>query len=224
MVSLVGYTNAGKSTLFNRLTGAGVLVRDQLFATLDPTLRRLELPNGSACVLADTVGFVRDLPHELVAAFQSTLEETRDARLLLHVIDVAIRPTICVPMTWKRSCARSALIICPSFRSITRLIYLASRHAWIGPIQVWSVVSGFLLLPVKALESLLGVIAEYLHQDVVRGTVQLGLDEGRLRALLYDTANVLDERVSGRWWLGTGCGAGSSEFDDLQAGRRICVS
>jgi len=86
-VSLVGYTNAGKSTLFNRLTSAGVLVADQLFATLDPTLRRVRLPDGTTIILADTVGFIRDLPHELVAAFRSTLEETRDSHLILHVID-----------------------------------------------------------------------------------------------------------------------------------------
>ena len=89
VVSLVGYTNAGKSTLFNRLTGAGVHVADQLFATLDPTLRRMPLPGGSSLVLVDTVGFVGDLPHELVAAFRATLEETRQADLLLHVIDAS---------------------------------------------------------------------------------------------------------------------------------------
>ncbi len=86
-VSLVGYTNAGKSTLFNRLCNAEVYAADQLFATLDPTLRRLELPGFGPVVLADTVGFIRQLPHELVAAFRSTLEETLEADLLLHVID-----------------------------------------------------------------------------------------------------------------------------------------
>ncbi len=88
-LSLVGYTNAGKSTLFNRLTQAGVYQADQLFATLDPTLRRLPLPDGQAVILADTVGFINHLPHELVAAFRSTLEETRGADLLLHVVDAA---------------------------------------------------------------------------------------------------------------------------------------
>ncbi|MDO7958400.1 ribosome rescue GTPase HflX [Xanthomonas euvesicatoria] len=87
-IALVGYTNAGKSTLFNVLTGAEAYVADQLFATLDPTVRRIALPGGSA-ILADTVGFVRDLPHELVAAFRSTLSEARDADLLLHVVDAA---------------------------------------------------------------------------------------------------------------------------------------
>ncbi|MBB5769501.1 ribosome rescue GTPase HflX [Xanthomonas euroxanthea] len=87
-IALVGYTNAGKSTLFNALTGAEAYVADQLFATLDPTVRRIALPGGSA-ILADTVGFVRDLPHQLVAAFRSTLSEARDADLLLHIVDAA---------------------------------------------------------------------------------------------------------------------------------------
>jgi GTP-binding protein HflX len=88
-VALVGYTNAGKSTLFNRLTAAGAYAADQLFATLDPTVRQLRLAPGLDVALADTVGFVRDLPHELVAAFRSTLQEARESDLLLHVIDAA---------------------------------------------------------------------------------------------------------------------------------------
>jgi GTP-binding protein HflX len=88
-VALVGYTNAGKSTLFNALTGSDVYIADQLFATLDPTVRRLRLPGGAPVVMADTVGFIRELPHELVAAFQSTLQEARSAHLLLHVVDAS---------------------------------------------------------------------------------------------------------------------------------------
>ena len=88
-VALVGYTNAGKSTLFRALTGAEAYVADQLFATLDPLVRRVALPGGSPIVIADTVGFIRELPHELVAAFQSTLTEAREATLLLHVIDAS---------------------------------------------------------------------------------------------------------------------------------------
>jgi GTPase len=88
-IALVGYTNAGKSTLFNALTGSATYVADQLFATLDPTVRRVKLAGVGEVVLADTVGFVRSLPHELVAAFRSTLQEARDADLLLHVVDAS---------------------------------------------------------------------------------------------------------------------------------------
>lgn len=86
-VALVGYTNAGKSTLFNRLTGSSVYVADQLFATLDPTLRRIDFPEMGSVILADTVGFIRHLPHDLVEAFHATLEEVTEADLLLHVVD-----------------------------------------------------------------------------------------------------------------------------------------
>jgi GTP-binding protein HflX len=85
----VGYTNAGKSTLFNQITEAEVYAANQLFATLDPTLRRIDVPDVGETVLADTVGFIRHLPHDLVAAFKATLQETRQATLLLHVIDAA---------------------------------------------------------------------------------------------------------------------------------------
>ena len=89
IVALVGYTNAGKSTLFNRLTGAEVMARDQLFATLDPTMRQMVLPGGRRVILSDTVGFISDLPHELVAAFRATLEEVLAADLILHVRDIS---------------------------------------------------------------------------------------------------------------------------------------
>ncbi len=89
IAALVGYTNAGKSTLFNRLTKSDVLAEDKLFATLDPTMRMLELPSGRKCILSDTVGFISDLPHELVAAFRATLEEVAEADILLHIRDIA---------------------------------------------------------------------------------------------------------------------------------------
>lgn len=89
MIALVGYTNAGKSTLFNAITGAHVAARDQLFATLDPTMRGLRLPSGRRAILSDTVGFISELPTELVAAFRATLEEVAEADVILHVRDAA---------------------------------------------------------------------------------------------------------------------------------------
>ena len=89
VVAIVGYTNAGKSTLFNRLTGAGVLAEDMLFATLDPTLRRVRLPHGTPIILSDTVGFISDLPTHLVAAFRATLEEVVEADLVIHLRDIS---------------------------------------------------------------------------------------------------------------------------------------
>ncbi|MCF8480134.1 MAG: GTPase HflX [Rhodospirillum sp.] len=93
IVALVGYTNAGKSTLFNALTTGGVLAKDMLFATLDPTMRALTLPSGRKVILSDTVGFVSDLPHELVAAFRATLEEVKAADVVVHVRDIAMEDT-----------------------------------------------------------------------------------------------------------------------------------
>jgi GTP-binding protein HflX len=93
VVALVGYTNAGKSTLFNRLTQSEVIAEDLLFATLDPTLRSLKLPDGRPAILSDTVGFISDLPHELVEAFRATLEEVREADVILHVRDIASEET-----------------------------------------------------------------------------------------------------------------------------------
>lgn len=202
-VSLVGYTNAGKSTLFNRLTTAGVVAADQLFATLDPTLRRMELPDGTPCVLADTVGFIRDLPHELVAAFQSTLEESRGARLLLHVVD-------CTDRDVEQRIADVDVVLrqigadhLPMVQVFNKIDILGAKprvdRAETGmPSRVWvSAATG------DGIESLLGVISEYLHLELVRGTVRLGVTQARLRSLLYDTGQVLDERElkEGGWEL-----------------------
>jgi len=202
-VSLVGYTNVGKSTLFNRLADANVSVVDQLFATLDPTLRRVELPIGGPIVLVDTVGFVRDLPHELIAAFQSTLEETRAARLLLHVVDCSDPAHLQRIEDVDKVLAQIGADQLPLVQVYNKadILGVQSRvdRAETGmPMRVWlSAKTG------AGIDALLGVITEYLHLDVVCGTVRLTVSQARLRALLYDRATVVNERMlaDGGWEL-----------------------
>jgi GTP-binding protein HflX len=202
-VSLVGYTNAGKSTLFNRLTNAKVYVANQLFATLDPTMRRVKLPVGGSFVLVDTVGFVRDLPHELVAAFASTLEETADADLVLHVVDSAD------PAHRERIEDVDAVLSqigaaeCPMIQVYNKTDILGvpprvDRAEDGAPSRVWlSATTG------QGIDILLEVIMDALHKDIVSGTVRLGVSQARLRALLYERATVVDERImtDGSWEL-----------------------
>ena len=125
IVALVGYTNAGKSTLFNRLTEATVLSADMLFATLDPTLRAIDLPHGARVILSDTVGFISDLPTMLVAAFRATLEEVIEADLILHVRDVSHGDTEAQSQRRRRGAAANSASSRPtgaSSRSGTRSI------------------------------------------------------------------------------------------------------
>ncbi len=201
VVSLVGYTNAGKSTLFNRLTDAGTLVADQLFATLDPTLRAVGVPGGGRIVLADTVGFVRDLPHELIAAFESTLEETRESRLLLHVIDAADpahreRIEQVEKVLGDIGAAQLPAIQVYNKTDILGVEPRVDRADTGMPSRVWlSAATG------QGIDLLLGCIAEFLYRERVRGTVRLTAAEARLRALLFACGAVRGEQVApdGGW-------------------------
>ncbi len=203
-VSLVGYTNAGKSTLFNRLTRAEVYVADQLFATLDPTLRRLELQDNSSVVLADTVGFIRHLPHDLVAAFRSTLQESRDAQLLLHIIDASDaerhEKASQVNLVLKEIDAEQV----PQIEVYNKIDLLDNATSRIerdesGRVRrVWlSAVSG------EGLELLCTAIAERLASEQVKIELRIPPAEGRLRALLYEWGAVVEEKIenSGTWLL-----------------------
>ncbi len=194
-VSLVGYTNVGKSTLFNRLTSAKVLEADQLFATLDPTLRRLPLPAGLDAVLADTVGFIRQLPHELVAAFRATLDETRSADLLLHVVDAD-------PVERARHIDDVESVLdeigaggVPKIMVYNKIDALATDDGPMLPrvdraedgtiARVWlSAAMG------EGIELLLEAITERLSQGVVRQRLLLGPQDGALRAWLFRHASV----------------------------------
>jgi GTP-binding protein HflX len=184
-VALIGYTNAGKSTLFRALTGADAYVADQLFATLDPTVRRLRLPHTPDLVVADTVGFVRELPHELVAAFRSTLMEAREADLLLHVVDAAD------PDRDQRIGQVDALIASigaaaiPQLRVYNKIDRLGrtpelARGPAGQPSAVWlSSANG------AGVELLRGALQEIFGQAAMRLAVVLPPSQGRLRAKLY---------------------------------------
>ncbi len=202
-VALVGYTNAGKSTLFNALTEAGVYVQDQLFATLDPTVRRLDLPGGQPIVLADTVGFVRDLPHELVAAFRSTLKEAREADLIVHLIDASDTNR------WQRVRQVNAVLKdlgaddVPQIRVYNKIDKLerqprVTRNGRGEGRSVWlSATSG------EGLGILVDAIESRLRPQSVQGFLTLGAGQGRQRAKLFELGAVRNESPTdeGGWIL-----------------------
>ena len=202
-VSLVGYTNAGKSTLFNRLCSAHVYAADQLFATLDPTLRRFDLPGFGPVVLADTVGFVRKLPHELVAAFRATLEETLQADLLLHLVDAhdPERQTRIEQVNEVLGAIGAGAV--PQILVYNKIDLSAEPAHLLRDIdgrvtRVWcSAASG------DGMELLQQALGEYFLADQVRGWLFLPPECGRLRAAIYQTGQVLQEQLEegGGWWL-----------------------
>jgi GTP-binding protein HflX len=202
-VSLVGYTNAGKSTLFNTITGAHAYTADQLFATLDPTLRRIDLPGVGPLVLADTVGFIRHLPHDLVAAFRATLEETRQADLLLHVVDVRdadrqARMAQVDEVLQEIGAADVPQLIVYNKIDSAGLEPRMEKNRDSGTVKVWvSAVSG------AGLDLLAAAMGEFFHGRQVHGWLHMGPEAGRTRSSLYGIGQVITEHVDaqGYWWL-----------------------
>ena len=212
-VSLVGYTNAGKSTLFNRLTGAQVYVENQLFATLDPTMRRLELPDVGAAILVDTVGFISHLPHTLVQAFRATLEEASSSSLLLHVVDAAADERL-------HNIDQVDLVLdeigaaeLPQLRVYNKIDLLGmepriDRDDDGRPQAVW--LSAQAGVGTELLEQ---AIAERLGTGMISGRLLLPPDLGRVRSMLYqqhavaaethrdDGASELDVRLPHNDWM-----------------------
>jgi len=205
-VSIVGYTNAGKSTLFNALTGADAYAADQLFATLDPTVRKITLPGGHV-VLADTVGFVRDLPHELVAAFRSTLSEAREADLLLHVIDASD------PLRDERVAQVDAVLAEIGAGDIPQLLVynkidrlgVPARHdqPHVGDHPDEVAVRERVWISARdreGLDLLRGALGRRLGLRRLHGEVRLPPDAGRLRARLHEIDAVRGETHDDHGW------------------------
>ena len=197
-VSLVGYTNAGKSTLFNRLTNAGTYAADQLFATLDSTLRRIDLPNFGQAIVADTVGFISHLPHGLVEAFRATLEETSSANLLLHVIDGAneaheeFKAEVESVLAEIGADKVLRLEVINKIDAISGMAPRIQRNDAGKPIRVWiSAHSG------AGIELLNNAITELLADGLVNENVILQPGQAKLRSQLYEnnfvTAETMDE-------------------------------
>ena len=203
LVALVGYTNAGKSTLFNALTGAGVDAVDQLFATLDPTVRQIRGMHCGAVLLADTVGFVSDLPHELIAAFRATLQEAREADLLLHVIDASD------PYHAERqqdvegvlqSIGADTIPVIRIYNKIDRTGQQPhrgdSRDGCPASVSL-SAQTG------EGVESLRQIISEHLSGTRIRRWIELPGGDARLRSRLFELGVVSEERIAanGSWVL-----------------------
>ncbi|MDF1759700.1 MAG: GTPase HflX [Coxiellaceae bacterium] len=201
-VSLVGYTNAGKSSLFNRLTDASVYAKDQLFATLDPTLRRVKLAPYGDVILADTVGFVRDLPHSLVAAFRATLEEVCQADLLLHVVDAFDEQRDDMMVAVNAVLKEIEADDIPQLQVYNKIDCRDGFEPRVDvdeagkPVRVWvSALTG------DGFDLLQQAIIDRLAVEMIRTTITLAPEQARVRALLYQRGAVLNEQVTelGHW-------------------------
>lgn len=203
LVALVGYTNAGKSTLFNRLTGASVGTEDMLFATLDPTVRRMQEMHCGDVLLADTVGFVRDLPHELIAAFRATLQETREADFLLHVTDVSD------PYRMERqrdvedvlvSIGADRIPVIRVFNKIDRNGQDVRLHRDQQGMPISVSVSA---RHGEGIEELREAISDRMASERISRWIELKGKDGKLRAQLFELGVVSEERIAenGSWML-----------------------
>lgn len=195
-IALVGYTNAGKSTLFNRLTKASVYVADRLFATLDPTLRRLDIPERGAVILADTVGFIRHLPHDLISAFHATLEEVSQANLLLHVVDAADPRRDSNIIQVQSVLEEIGAGMVPQLLVYNKIDLCAGvqpgfdrdRKGYVNRLWVSATQN-------RGLEELKTAMSEMLGDDIIQRMIELKPTDAELRATLYQLDSVVSEEI-----------------------------
>ena len=198
VVAIVGYTNAGKSTLLNALSGAGVLVEDKLFATLDPTTRRVLLPSGREALFTDTVGFIQKLPTQLVAAFRATLEEISEADLLLQILDITHPQVSEQSEAVMDTLAGLGVVDRPMLYALNKIDRLDDRQAlddWLEEFPA--------SVPISAaeglgLEQLLEEIEEVLTENLVYVTIRLPYDRGDLTALFHEQGTVVKMSHEGK--------------------------
>lgn len=193
VVALVGYTNAGKSTLLNHLAEADVLVADQLFATLDPTTRRVELPGGNLALFTDTVGFIQKLPTALVAAFRATLEEIAEADLLLHIIDVTHPNAHAQADAVLQTLGEIEADHIPVVTALNKIDRLPDPEIATAALDQYRSSVAISALTGEGIPKLLEVVNRHLYEDYASITVRLPYQEGSLIALFHDQGQV--ERV-----------------------------
>ncbi len=223
-VSLVGYTNAGKSSLFNTVTSSSIYTADQLFATLDPTLRSINLPTIGKIILTDTVGFIRHLPHDLVDAFRATLEETKAANILLHVIDAnhEHREDLITQVNQVLNQIDASHV--PQLLVFNKIDLLESTKPRIdydeykAPKAVWlSAKTG------EGIDLLLQALTQLLGEDIITRTIQIDHLQGKLRADLYNAEQVLAEKQLKEGWELT-VKMPKQEFDRLMSDESLGIT
>jgi GTP-binding protein HflX len=215
-VALIGYTNAGKSTLFNRLSSASVLAQDMLFATLDPTMRGVSFPGAGEAVLADTVGFVRRLPHKLVDAFKATLEEVAAADLLLHVIDVSSPRCREQVENVQQVLEEIHADEIPRIDVLNKTDLLGDGEADLPPAKGERTRVAVSALTGAGMDALCSAVGHALAGELQRGIMVLRPDQGRARAWIYANGSVAEERADAEGCLHISVALSQAQIDSAQ--------